>query len=60
MNARDVIVFQRISGGWVYEYTREGETYRGFDHDPAKARSRLLRRLGWDQRRFDRADFRRF
>ena len=60
MSARDVIVFQRISGGWVYEYTREGETYRGSDYDPAQARSRLLRRLGWDKRRFDRADFRRF
>ena len=60
MNAKDVIVFQRISGGWVYEYTRAGETYRGCDHDPAQARSRLLRRLSWDKRRFNRADFRRF
>ncbi len=60
MSARDVIVFQRISGGWVYEYTRDGETYRGWGHDPAQGRRRLLRRLGWDKRRFDRADFRRF
>ena len=59
MNARDVIVFQRISGGWVYVYTREGETYRGIDHDPAQRRSRLLRQLGWDKRRFNDADFRR-
>jgi hypothetical protein len=55
-----VIVFQRISGGWVYEYTRDGETYRGVDHDPAQARARLLHTLGWDKRRFDAADFRRF
>ena len=41
MSARDVIVFQRISGGWVYEYTRDGETYRGCDHDPAQASARL-------------------
>ena len=56
----DVILFQRISGGWIYEYTREGEPYRGSDCDPAQARARLLRTLGWDKRRFDRADFRRF
>ena len=56
----DVILFQRISGGWIYEYTSDGETYRGFDCDPAQARARLFRTLGWDRRRFDRADFRRF
>jgi hypothetical protein len=56
----DVILFQRIRGGWEYEYSSDGETYRGFDYDPAKARARLLRMLGWDQRRFDDADFRRF
>ena len=60
MSSLDVIVFQRISGGWVYEYTRDGETYRGSDHDLAQARARLLRTLGWDKRRFNRADFRRF
>lgn len=60
MSSRDVILFQRISGGWVYEYTHDGETYRGVDHDPAQARARLLRQLGWDKRRFDRAEFRRF
>ena len=60
MNARDVILFQRISGGWVYEYSRDRETYRAFDYDPASARASLLRRLGWDKKRFDRADFRRF
>lgn len=60
MSSRDVILFQRISGGWVYEYTRDGETYRGVDCDPAQARARLWRQLGWDRRRFDRADFRRF
>lgn len=56
----DVILFQRISGGWEYQYTGDCETYRGFDSDPAQARARLLKRLGWDKWRFDRADFRRF
>ena len=60
MSSLDVIVFQRISGGWVYEYTRGGEAYRGVAYDPAQARARLLRTLGWDRRRFDRAEFRRF
>ena len=60
MSARDVIVFQRISGGWVYEYTRDGETYRGCDHDLGQARACRLRMLGWDKKRFDKADFRRF
>ena len=60
MGSMDVIVFQRISGGWIYEYTSNGETYRGSDYDPAQARARLFRTLGWDRRRFDRADFRRF
>ena len=60
VGSRDVILFQRISSGRIYEYTRDGETYRGFDCDPAQARARLLRKLGWDMRRFDRADFRRF
>ena len=56
----DVILYQRISGGWEYRYTRDGESYRGFDIDPAQARVQLLRQLGWDRWRFDRADFRRF
>jgi hypothetical protein len=56
----DVILFQRINGGWMYEYTRDCETYSGFDHDPTQARADLLRKLGWDKRRFDRAEFRRF
>lgn len=60
MSASDVILFQHISGAWVYEYTREGEAYRGVDPDPAQARARLLRVLGWERRRFDHADFRRF
>jgi hypothetical protein len=56
----DVILFQRIRGGWEFEYSsRDGETCRGFDHDPAQARARLFRLLGWDRRRFDKADFRR-
>ena len=55
----DIIVFQRIRGGWEFEFSRDGETFRGFDHDPAQARTRLFRLLGWDRRRFDKADFRR-
>ena len=58
----DVIVFQYIRGGWEFEYSRDGETFLGFDHDPAQARARLLGMLGllgWHRRRFDKADFRR-
>ena len=55
----DIIVFQRIRGGWDFEFSRDGETYRGFDHDPSQAKARLFRLLGWDRRRFDKADFRR-
>lgn len=60
VGSMDVILFQRISGGWVYEYTSHGEIYRGFDCDAAKARARLLSKLGWDRMWFKRADFRRF
>ena len=56
----DVILFQRIRGGWEYQYTKACDTYLGFDIDPARARAQLLRRLGWDRCRFDRADIRRF
>ena len=56
----EVILFQRISGGWEYRYTSDCETYRGFAYDPAQAHVRLLRNLGWERCRFDRADFRRF
>jgi hypothetical protein len=56
----DVILFQRISGGWEYRYTRDCETYRGFANNPILARDRLLNQLGWELRRFDSADFRRF
>ena len=31
----DIIVFQRIRGGWEFEYSRVGETFRGFDQDIA-------------------------
>lgn len=48
----DVILFQRINGGWEYRYTSDSETYQGFDIDPFKARFRLLRQLGWDKWRF--------
>lgn len=56
----DVILFQRISGGWEYRYTSNGDTYRGFHRDPVLARTRLLRQLGWDRQRFDSAEFKRF
>ena len=56
----DVILFQRISGGWEYRYSHDGETYRGFHHDPVFARTHLLRQLGWERWRFERAQFRRF
>ena len=56
----DVILFQRIGGGWEYRYTRDCETYRAFDHDPVQARARLKRQLGWERWRFDAAQFRRF
>jgi hypothetical protein len=56
----DVILFQRISGGWEYRYTSNGETYRGVHHDPVLARTRLFRQLGWDRQRFESAEFRRF
>ncbi|MBB1077479.1 hypothetical protein HUU62_24050 [Rhodoferax sp. 4810] len=53
-------MFQRISGGWEYRYSRGGETWRGFDGDSALAKARLKRQLGWDRQRFERSDFRRF
>jgi hypothetical protein len=56
----DVILFQRISGGWEYRYTSHCETYRGFDYDQPQARTRLLRMLGWERWRIERAEFRRF
>lgn len=56
----DIILYQRISGGWEYQYAKDCETYSGFSYDPAIARTRLLRNLGWDQRRFERVEFRRF
>ena len=59
-NSRDVILFQRISGGWEYRYTREGDTWSVFDTCPTQAKARLKRQLGWDRQRFERADFRRF
>lgn len=59
-NSRDVILFQRISGGWEYRYSREGDTWSAFDFDPAQAKARLKRQLGWDRQRFECADFRRF
>jgi hypothetical protein len=59
-NSRDVILFQRISGGWEYRNSSGGDTWSAFDFDPAQAKARLKRQLGWDRQRFERADFRRF
>lgn len=56
----DIILYQRIAGGWEYQFTRDGESYKGFDADPAQARAKLLRLLGWDSRRFERAQFCRY
>jgi hypothetical protein len=56
----DLILYQRISGGWEYRFSSNGETYRSFDDDPATAKAKLLRQLGWTQWRWDRAVFRRF
>jgi len=59
----DIILFQLISGGWEFLFTAsDGMIYRSFHREPTLARTRLLRQLGWDKRRFDSAesDFRRF
>jgi hypothetical protein len=56
----DIILFQRISGGWEYRYTNNGGTYRGFHRDSVLARTRLFRQLGWDRQRFESAEFKRF
>ncbi len=57
----DVILFQRVGGGWEFRYTSsEGETYTAFAYDWLLAKARLMRQLGWDQRRFFGADFRKF
>ncbi len=56
----DVILFQRVGGGWEYHFTKDCETYRGFAYDPILAKARLFKQLGWDRLRFDRAEFRRF
>jgi len=58
---RDIVLFQRISGGWEFRYTGDGcEPYIGFGYTAAEARSKLFRKLGWTDYRFNRADFRRF
>lgn len=56
----DIILYQRISGGWEYRFSSNGETYCGFDDEPAVAKDKLRRQLGWHSRRWDRAVFRRF
>jgi hypothetical protein len=56
----DVILFQRISGGWEYRYTSQGDSYQAFAYDPVQAKARLKHQLSWDRQRFERADFRRF
>jgi len=57
----DVILFQRVGGGWEFRYTSsEGETYTAFAYDWLLAKARLFKQLGWDRLRFDRAEFRKF
>jgi hypothetical protein len=56
----DIILFQRVGGGWEYRYTSDGATYTAFAYDAGLAKARLMRQLGWDRQRFERADFRRF
>ena len=56
----DIILFQRISGGWEFQYTSDGQIYRGIDPDPAITKVKLLRQLGWFERRVERAVLRRF
>jgi hypothetical protein len=57
----DVILFQRVGGGWEFRYTSSaGETYTAFAYDWLLAKARLFKQLGWDQLRFGRAEFRRF
>ena len=56
----DVILFQHIGGGWEYRYTSDCETYTAFAYDAGLAKARLMRQLGWDQRRFFGAAFRKF
>lgn len=58
---KDIIFFQRISGGWEYLYYSScGETYRGFGYEKDHAKAKLLRHLGWRRRRIERAVFLRF
>ncbi|MDP2780907.1 hypothetical protein [Devosia sp.] len=56
----DVILFQKINGGWEYRYTSQGETFLGFSYDNQRAKARLLLQLGWERKRYERAQFRRF
>ena len=42
----DVILFQRIRGGWEYEYSSDGETYRGFDYDTRPGQSPAIAHAG--------------
>jgi hypothetical protein len=56
----DVILYQRIGGGWEYRCLSGGETYVAFAFDASLAQLRLMRQLGWGERRFYSADFRKF
>ena len=59
---RDIIQFQRISGGWQFIYIspETEDTYHAFGHTATEARAKLFRILGWTDYRFNRAEFRRF
>lgn len=60
MQLEDIIMLQRIWGGWEYRYTSNGDIHRAFDHDTAMVKAKLLRQLGWDRWRLDRVAYRRF
>jgi hypothetical protein len=57
----DVILFQRISGGWEYRYATDYcEEYVAWAETGTAARAKLARILGWPANRFNKADFRKF
>ena len=57
---KDLFLWQKISGGFEYQYTSDGETYRSFGFDRADAFRNLNKKLGWDSHRFLRAETRKF
>ncbi len=44
----DIILFQRIGGGWEFLFTAsESMIYQSFHLESTLAKTRLLRQLGW-------------